>query len=195
MSPTHGRTYPNDENLAEICSEVGGFDLRINTSIRPTIPELPFLIPRVQPRSGFSARGFPFLAVPLDRTGPSGRVVPAQLMRERLGADNNTRLCIASFQKDDVIGRTWTNRGRWIRGLKSAGYDFVTVPNYSLWWRDSFAQRRTNLCKSLRVYESLVDAGIPTMLHVSWLDPIDLDDWILEFQRHPEIEAFAGSVF
>jgi hypothetical protein len=29
------------------------------------------------------------------------------------------------------------------------------------------------------------------MLHVSWLDPVDLDDWVIELLRHPEIDAFS----
>lgn len=185
--------HPLRPDLTERLWECGGLDIRIRTRAgQHPLPALPSYIPRVQLRRGFEAPQCAAVAVPLDRVGTSGRVRPASGIKAALRLPAEAAVIVSSFQKDSVLERVWHHRRALVESFATAGYDLVTVPNFSLWERDPPLEHRYNIARSLRMFEMLVEAGVPTIPHVSWyLVRRDLDEWVRELRRWPGLQAFS----
>jgi hypothetical protein len=185
--------HPLRPDLTERLWECGGLDIRIRTrSAQQPLPTLPSYIPRVQVRAGFEATGCAAVALPLDRVALSGRVRPAAEIRAALNVGAEAIVIVSSFQDDSVLERAWRRRRVVVESLASGGYDLVTVPNFSLWDRDPPLEHRYNIARSLRMFEMLVEAGVPTIPHVSWyLLRRDVDEWIGELRRWRGLPAFS----
>ncbi len=185
--------HPLRPDLTERLWECGGLDIRINTrATQQPLPALSAYIPRVQVRAGFSATGYRDVAVPLDRIRPSGRVRTAAEIKADLGLPREAVVIVSSFQDDAVLETAWRHRRPLVGSLASAGYDLVTVPNFSLWDKTPPLEHRYNIARSLRMFEMLVEAGVPTIPHVScYLLRRDVDAWVTELQRWPGIRAFS----
>ena len=185
--------HPLRPDLTERLWECGGLDIRIRTRAgQQPLPTLPSYIPRVQVQADFEAPQCPAVAVPLDRVGTSGRMRPAAEIKAALRLPAEAVVIVSSFQKDSVLERVWEHRGALVESFATAGYDLVTVPNFSLWNGDPPLEHRYNIARSLRMFEMLVEAGVPTIPHVSWyLLRRDLDEWVRELQRWPGLRAFS----
>jgi hypothetical protein len=119
-------------------------------------------------------------------------VRPAAQIKAALRLPAKAVVIVSSFQKDCVLERAWDHRRPLVESLAIAGYDLVTVPNFSLWDDDPPLEHRYNIARSLRIFEMLVEAGVPTIPHVSWyLVRRDLDEWIRELRRWSGLQAFS----
>ena len=185
--------HPLRPDLTERLWECGGLDIRIRTrATQQPLPILPPYVPRVQKRRGFEASQCPAVAVPLDRVWVPRRTRPAAEIKAALRLPAEAAVIVSSFQKDSVLERAWHHRRALVESLATAGYDLVTVPNFSLWDDDPPLEHRYNIARSLRMFEMLVEAGVPTIPHVSWyLLRRDLDEWVRELQRWPGLRAFS----
>jgi hypothetical protein len=185
--------HPLRPDLTERLWECGGLDIRIRTrAVQQPLPTLPSYIPRVQVRAGFETPGCAAVAVPLDRVALSGRVRPAAEIRAALNLGAEAIVIVSSFQDDSVLERAWRHCRALVESFATAGYDLVTVPNFSLWDGDPPLEHRYNIARSLRMFEMLVEAGVPTIPHVSWhLLWRDVDEWIGELRRWPGLQAFS----
>jgi hypothetical protein len=185
--------HPLRADLTERLWECGGLDIRIRArATQQPLPPLPSYIPRVQPRRGFHASQCAAVAVPLDRVGVSGRVKPSAQVKAALSLPAEAIVIVSSFQDDSVLETAWRHRRALVESLAPAGYDLVTVPNFSVWKGDPPLEHRYNIARSLRMFEMLVEAGVPTIPHVSWylLRP-DVDEWIGELRRWSGLPAFS----
>jgi hypothetical protein len=119
-------------------------------------------------------------------------VRPAAQIKAALRLPAKAVVIVSSFQKDRVLETAWHHRWPLVQSLATAGYDLVTVPNFSLWDGDPPLEHRYNIARSLRIFEMLVEAGVPTIPHVSWyLVRRDLDEWIRELRRWSGLQAFS----
>ncbi len=185
--------HPLRPDLTERLWECGGLDIRIRTrATQQPLARLPSYIPRVQVRAGFEAPECAAVAVPLDRVALLRRVTRAAEIKRALKLPAEAIVIVSSFQEDSVLDRAWHHRRTLVQSLATAGYDLVTVPNFSVWKGDPPLEHRYNIARSLRMFEMLVEAGVPTIPHVSWylLRP-DVDEWISELQRWPGLRAFS----
>lgn len=185
--------HPLRPDLTDRLWECGGLDIRIRArAAQQPLPTLPSYIARVQVQAGFEAPQCPAVAVPLDRVGTSGRVNTAAWWRAWLRLPAEAVVIVSSFQKDSVLERAWDHRRPLVESLATAGYDLVTVPNFSLWEGDPPLEHRYNIARSLRMFEMLVEADVPTIPHVSWyLLRRDLDEWVRELRRWAGLRAFS----
>jgi len=184
--------HPLRPDLTERLAECGGLDIRIRTrAAQQALPRLPSYIPRVQPQAGFESPQCLAVAVPLERVGLSGHVRTAAEMKTALGLPPETVIIVTSFQDDRVLERVWRGRRPLAESLASAGYDLITVPNFSVWEGDTRLEHRYNIARSLRMFEILLEAGVPAVPHVSWYLERDLDDWIRELRRWAGLRAFS----
>ena len=184
--------HPLRPDLTERLWECGGLDIQIRTrATKRPVPALPPYIPRVQVRPGFSAERYSAMAVPLDRVRPSAPVRTAAEMKADLGLPSEAVLIVSSFQDDAVLETAWRHRRSLIDSLASAGYDLATVPSFSLWGGDTRLEHRYNIARSLRMFEMLTEAGVPTIPHVSWYLRRDVDDWVKELRGWPGFPAFS----
>jgi hypothetical protein len=184
--------HPLHPELTKRVWECGGLDIQIRTrTAQQCIPALPAYIPRVQIRTGFEARGCPAVAVPLDRVGLRHARAAAEF-KQALKLDPGAIVVVSSFQEDSVLERAWQHRQGLVESLATAGYDLVTVPSFSLWMGDAPLEHRYNIARSLRMFEMLVEAGVPTMPQVSWyFAQRDVDEWIRELGRWRGLRAFS----
>jgi hypothetical protein len=184
--------HPARPDLADRLWESGTFDIRVWTNQpQKPLPPLPAYIPRVQPHPAFQCSQIRTLAVPIDQITKAGRVLSADETRERLGALPETALVVTCFHLDSFLESLWDRRRALTASIASAGYDLVTVPNFSVWEGDTRLEHRYNIARSLRVFELFVDAGIPTAPSVSWFLTRDLDDWITFLRGWSGIRAFS----
>ena len=192
--PSSGRDvlHPARPDLADRLWESGSFDIRVWTKQpqRP-LPPLPAYVPRVQPHAAFQCSQIKTLAVPINEITKAGQVSSADEIRERLGAPPETALVMTCFHLDSFLEGLWHRRRALTASIASAGYDLVTVPNFSVWEGDTRLEHRYNIARSLRVFELFVDAGIPTAPSVSWFLKRDLDDWISFLRDWSGIRAFS----
>jgi hypothetical protein len=107
----------------------------------------------------------------------SSRVLTAAEMRAALGVLPDTVLIVTSFHLDNFLELLWGKRRELVKAIARAGYDLVTVPDFSVWDGDTRLEHRYNIARSLRMFELLVEAGTPTLLNVSWYLQRDIDDW------------------
>lgn len=181
VSPEDGgpdMLHPLRPDLTERLWEVGGLDVRLrNVTLRPP-PALPPYIPCVQPQADFCSPPCSTVAVPLDRVRPKGPVIPAAEMKAKLGLPPDATMIVTCFQQDPILERVWRYRRRFVESMAIAGYDLVTTPNFSLWLGQTRLEHRYNIRRSIIIFESLANAGVPTIPHVSWLLDRDVDDWI-----------------
>ena len=184
--------HPFHPELTRRLRDCGGLDIQIRTrAAQQPIPPLPPYIPRVQIRTGFEVRQCPAVAVPLDRVGIR-HARPAGEIRRALKLGRETIVVVSSFQDDSVLERAWRHRRSLVQSLAIGSYDLVTVPSFSLWEGDSPLEHRYNIARSLRMFEMLVEAGVPTIPQVSWYSPQrDVDEWITELGRWRGLRAFS----
>jgi len=185
--------HPLRPDLTERLWECRSLDIRV--WVRETqlpLPPLPVYIPRVQPRQGFESPKCQALAVPIERITGSRRVLTAGEMKGILGAPPDTMLIVTSFHLDNILELLWGKRRELVKAVSGAGYDLVTVPDFSLWDGDTRLEHRYNIARSLRMFELLVEAGVPTLLNVSWYLPQrDIDDWASFLRGWPGSRAFS----
>ena len=188
--------HPLRPDLTERLWECKGLDIRIRLrTIQGPLPALPSYIPRVQPQAGFESPDCWAIAVPLDRVRPSGNVVSAAWMKAALRMPVETVMLVTCFERDEVLETLWRNRRRFVKAMARAGYDLVTVPNFSLWDGDTPLEHRYNIARSLRMFEMLVEAGVAAVPHVSWYLPRrDIDEWISVLRAWRGLPAFSIDV-
>lgn len=112
-------------------------------------------------------------------------------MRGRLGVTNKPRLVVSTHQGDETLEAVWANRYEFVQALADAGYDLVLSPSYSTWDHLPRLEHRYQIARSLRMYEMLVDAGIPSIPNVGWYLRRDIADWATALMAEPNLWAFS----
>ena len=184
--------HPLRPDLTQRTLEVGGYDIRLRkVPAKVHRVQLRGYTPRVQPRKGFSPSRRHAVAVPLERIKRLGRVKTAQEMRKKIGLPADVEIIVTSFHLDEVLETAWRHRKRLAHSLAAAGYHLVTVPNYSVWEQHTRLDNRYAISRTLRHFEDFVEAGVPTLPHVSWLLNVDIDHWIEALRSWPGERSFS----
>ena len=104
-----------------------------------------------------------------------------RLLTDILHVPPATRAGVLLFANDRTLEDLWRHRREWADRLALLRPAFVVAPDFSLWAGDHALATRYNLVRSVRFIELLQDRGLPTIPHLYWSTPRDLEDiaaWI-----------------
>lgn len=178
--------------------EIEGFDLScISESGGVPFPELPSSIPLVYSR-GRRKKAFGPRAVALvlyqmiDRHRGVLRFDNRAEMCDHFGICRNTPIVLTGTDDDRPLERWWALGGRrraLLRGLSDMGIVSATTPNFSVFsdvprWDNLHAMKRIAIC-----WHEMVEAGIPTALHVNARTDTDWQRWTRFVQERSEVSA------
>jgi hypothetical protein len=180
--------------------EVGGFDLanvaRAAVIDFPTLPHsVPLIYSRGARRGGFfpKAAGASFYQL-FERRSHGLRFVSKAALCDFLGVDTRADIILSGTAEDPPLERWWSlgeKRREALASIAALGIRAVTSPNYSLFsdvprWDNFHSMKRIAIC-----WQEIVQAGIPTALHVNARAPNDWQRWTEFVQDRPEVTAIA----
>jgi hypothetical protein len=179
--------------------EVVGFEFN-NVERAPalTYPSLPLSVPLLYHSSGRSGRlKMDTVAVPLsfllDRKTGMLRFSTREAVAAAFGFDESARLVITGVDQDQPIEDYWSFRRatRIPEQLAALRPDLVTTPNYSTpldtpRWDNLHNMKRIAIC-----WSELVQAGIPTSLHLNARTDRDYERWTEFVVERDEIRSVA----
>lgn len=91
---------------------------------------------------------------------------------------------IAEFYiKDRALEGFWNNRKELYKQLKKQKFSAITTPNFSLYEDAPRAEHLYNIQRAKRVYNEMIQEGLPAILDVIWATNEDLEFWINEINR------------
>ncbi|MBF6599043.1 MAG: hypothetical protein IVW36_00865 [Dehalococcoidia bacterium] len=183
--------HPLNPRLPEILAASGGLDITFRDVKTQLQPELPVFVPRVLFEAQVLNIDWPALALPLDRIATSKRLYTRAEAQQRLHVAPDTKLIVTGFQRDDVLELRWARIDALASALGDAGYDLVTVSNLSLWLNDTRLEHRSNIARTIRWFEAFAYRDVITRPHVSFFLNRDVDDWIAELRRWPDLHTFS----
>jgi hypothetical protein len=178
--------------------EIEGFDLsRISEGDDVPFPELPSSIPLVYAR-GCRKKAFGPRAVALvlyqliDRHRGVLKFDSRAEMCDHFGICRNTPIVLTGTDDDRSLERWWAigeRRRALLRGLSGMGVVAATTPNFSVFsdvprWDNLHAMKRIAIC-----WQEMVEAGIPTALHVNARTATDWRRWTRFVQERSEVSA------
>lgn len=189
----------NLERLSERNREVGGFDCKLNTTLRSIDIELPNYIPTFY-------HGFPgakqldleWIALPLHRLlrPESGGTILAiakngQELRQSLCVHPKTKIILTGPGPDQIIEDFWRyhRKASLLSLLKELDIQVFTVPNFSFFSDAAPMHHRYNRSRILRVTERASDAGVNAVLHLNAIHEDTWKDWENLLIKHTEIKA------
>lgn len=180
--------------------EVGGFefdDIPLAPSVElPALPDVaPLLEGNVTGRRPL--RDLAFVGVPLSmalvRRGMRSRAKTASEMQKCFGAVPGRGWIASGVERDSRVERMWrlAEPKQVYQAMKRAGVIFATSPNYST-YADS--PRHDNLHALKRIawnWYHMVEAGIPTALHLNGRTDHDFARWAEFAKRQTNLKAVA----
>lgn len=180
--------------------EVHGFDLTVVPVAKPhTIPSLPELVPLLEGNvvGAQPSRALTHAAIPLSmavtgarlHTKPKGK----RELEHSFGVAPRHGWIASGVEKDSRVERMWglASPQRVYAGMRRAGIVFATTPNFS-----TFADvpRHDNLHAMMRIawtWYQMVEAGLPTALHLNGRTDHDFLRWAEFARRQPNLRAVA----
>jgi hypothetical protein len=169
----------DDPDFAAALAEVRGLDLGLTTSIAQPLPPLPRFLPQVDGTAACARLVRPTVAVAFGilrrRAGASPR--SSQTLAQRLKVSKVTKAGLLLFAKDAVLEDLWDRRSRWAPTIADWKPDFVVAPDFSVWDDDPALGGQHNIVRSLRFYEALQRADVPTIPHLFWGSRQQLGAW------------------
>lgn len=179
--------------------EVVGFKFdNVERAPALTYPSLPLSVPLLYHSSGRSDRlKMDTVAVPLsfllDRKTGMLRFSTREAVAAAFGFDESARLIITGVDQDQPIEDYWSFRRatRIPEQLASLRPDLVTTPNYSTpldtpRWDNLHNMKRIAIC-----WSELVQAGIPTSLHLNARTDRDYERWTEFVAERDEVRSVA----
>jgi hypothetical protein len=201
LTPTSCSTVcPRNSDFINRMLEVGGFELEqvARVPIKP-FPSLPVSVPLIYARG---ARQLPFspghAGIPLyqliDRKKARLRFETRAQLLNYFGLHESTSLVASGTDKDPPLERWWGMSSARIDVLKQLieiGIVAATSPNFSVFsdvprWDNFHAMKRIAIC-----WQEMLDAGLPSALHVNARSPRDWERWTAFVRSHEEVDAIA----
>lgn len=168
-----------DPDFGAALAEVRGLNLGLTRAIEQSLPPLPRFLAQVDGTAVCSDLVRPTVAVAFGilrrRAGREPR--SHQTLTERLKVAPGTQVGLLLFAKDKVLEDLWRRRDRWIPTIADWRPGFVVAPDFSVWDGDPALGSQYNIVRSLRFFEALQRAGIPSIPHLYWGSQIQLDAW------------------
>ena len=91
---------------------------------------------------------------------------------------------IAEFYiKDRALEGFWENRKLLYKQLKKQNFKAIITPNFSLYEDAPRSEHLYNIQRTKRVYNEMIQEGLPAVLDVIWATNEDLECWIKEINR------------
>lgn len=189
----------NPRQFVERLREVGGLGL-MNTPRAPVvaIEALPPMVPLIEHAAArFGSLASPIVALPLyallDANGSALRYPDRNALSEKFGIDPNARLVISGVARDRKIERYWAMKDRPALLAQLAALDIalITPPNFSIL---TDVPRTDNLHAMKRILITAIEmmqAGLPTALHVNARTERDYERWAELIAERPEIQYLA----
>lgn len=180
--------------------EVKGFDLSVIPAAKPhTLPRLPDVALLVEgnvvgPRP---SRALPYAAIPLSmavaEAGQFTRPKTRRELEQTFGMAPREGWIATGVEKDSYVERMWRlpSPKRAYEGMKHAGVIFATTPNFST---IADVPRHDNMHAMMRIawtWYEMVDAGLPTALHINGRTDHDFVRWGQFARRQPSLRAVA----
>ena len=160
-------------------------------ALPPMVPLIEHCTARVSPLNS------PIVALPLyallDSNRSTLRYPDRDALSKKFGIDPNARLVISGVARDRKIERYWAiqDRPALLGQLADLGIALITPPNYSVL---TDVPRTDNLHAMKRILITAVEmmqAGLPTALHVNARTERDYDRWAELIAERPEIQYLA----
>lgn len=185
--------------FVERVREVWGLDL-MNAPRAPVIDidVLPSMVPLIEHATArVSSLNSPIVALPLyallDLNRSTLRYPDREALSKKFGIDPNARLVISGVARDRRIERYWavTDRPTLLAQLAQLDIALITPPNFSVL---TDVPRTDNLHAMKRILITAVEmmqAGLPTALHVNARTERDYQRWAELIAARPEIQCLA----
>lgn len=185
--------------FVERVREVRGLDLT-NVPRAPiiNIETLPSMVPLIEHATArVSSLNSPIVALPLyalvDMNRSTLRYADRQALSQKFGIDSKARLVISGVARDRRIERYWAvaDRPALLAQLAALDVALITPPNFSVL---TDVPRTDNLHAMKRILITAVEmmqAGLPTALHVNARTERDYKRWAELIAVRPEIQCLA----
>jgi hypothetical protein len=196
-SGSHPRAYQviseNSPTFGESLAAVRGVGFNDVRAEQPPLPSLPSYIPSVSRGSGKLFTGFSpgYIAIGINHVISPVELNVVANLHQRIGVPETTKIVITGYAKDPLIEAIWPNRRKVFRELAQHNFALITPINYSIWDNQPHAERLINLKRGLLTYEALLKLGLPTIPHIYWYGPKDLDRWLVWLNLNPSINTVA----
>lgn len=189
----------NPANFVERVREIGGFDLMNMLHVSgAAIDPLPSMIPLVEHNSARQETlNFPIVALPLykliDLTKGVVRFSDREVLAKQFGIDARARVVLSGVGRDLKIERYWAmpNRPEVLAQLKSLDIALITPPNFSVLTDVSRTDNLHAMKRILIAYTEMLQAGLPSALHINARTERDYQRWAEVITAHTEIQCLA----
>ncbi|MFC3101069.1 hypothetical protein [Altererythrobacter lauratis] len=189
----------NPKQFVERVREVGGLEFA-NVPRAPVIPieALPPMVPLIEHATArVGTLHSPIVALPLyallDIEAGTLRYPDRAALSQKFGIDPHARLVISGVARDRKIERYWAAKDRpaMLEQLAALNIALITPPNFSVL---TDVPRTDNLHAMKRILittAEMMQAGLPTALHVNARTERDYERWAEQIAERPEIQYLA----
>jgi hypothetical protein len=111
----------------------------------------------------------------------------AAQVRDFCRMPRDVQLILLSFADDDVLEEFWSDEARF-RAVAQGGWDLITAPSYSLWYRRPRPLHFHSIKRSYDAFEALQALGARAVPRAEFIDRRDVEvqaDW---FTANPDVE-------
>ena len=139
----------------------------------------------------------PIVALPLhallDINAGTLRYPDRDLLSQKFGIDPNARRVISGVARDRRIERYWaaTDRAAMLEQLAALDIALITPPNYSVLTDVPRTDNMHAMKRILMAAVEMMQAGLPTALHVNARTERDYERWAELIAERPEIQCLA----
>lgn len=189
----------NPKQFVERLREVNGLDLK-NALRAPIVPieALPPMVPLIEHSTArVGTLNSPIVALPLhallDINAGRLRYPDRDLLSQKFGIDPNARMVISGVARDRRIERYWaaTDRASMLEQLAALDIALITPPNYSVLTDVPRTDNMHAMKRILMAAVEMMQAGLPTALHVNARTERDYERWAELIAERPEIQCLA----
>jgi hypothetical protein len=161
-------------------------------------PTLPPLVPMIYSRSRReNVVRSPAVAIPLaaviDRREGNLKFADRAALSEAFLFEPTAQIVISGVDVDQSLERYWSKAraAGVVQAIANLNPALVTTPNFSLFVDVPREDNLHNMKRIAICWHELVEAGIPTALHLNGRTDADWKDWISFLKEHVEIDALA----
>lgn len=178
--------------------EVSGWEFNLPEADFNPIVSLPLYAPIIKDGGGRSGTcNYPIVAIRMDKLSSRRNGRPKFCSRDELSnyfrIAPSTKIVITSVGFDEPLERLWRNprRAELLESIAALDPVLMSSPNFSLFSNVPRHENLYNMKRIAIVWREMVQAGIPTALHINARTDRDWKRWREFVIQHPEINAIA----
>ena len=189
----------NPKQFVERLREIGGLEFA-NAPRAPTVPveALPPMVPLIEHSTArIGTLNSPIVALPLhallDINAGTLRYPDRDALGQKFGIDPNARLVISGVARDRRIERYWAaaDRAAMLEQLSAFDIALITPPNYSVLTDVPRTDTMHSMKRILMAAVEMMQAGLPTAMHVNARTERDYERWAELIAERPESQCLA----